>query len=50
MGDDYWPYGLEPNRTAIETLLRYSHSQGLAERLMTPEELFAPSTLAGYVV
>ena len=50
MGEDYWPYGLEPNRAAIQTLLRYSHSQGLAERLMTPEELFAPSTLAGYVI
>jgi 4,5-dihydroxyphthalate decarboxylase len=48
MGEDYWPYGLEPNRKALEALVRYSYSQGLAERLLPIEDLFAPSTLDQY--
>lgn len=48
MGDDYWPYGLEPNRRTLETLARYDHEQGLAGRLVAPEELFAASTLDEY--
>jgi len=46
MGDNYWPYGIEPNRKALETLFRYSYEQGLASRELTIEELFHPSTLA----
>jgi 4,5-dihydroxyphthalate decarboxylase len=45
MGDNYWPYGIEPNRTTLETLFRYSYEQGLASRELTIEELFHPSTL-----
>lgn len=45
MGDDFWPYGLADNRTGLETFLRYHHEQGLSERLLRPEELFAPETL-----
>lgn len=50
MGEDWWPYGLEPNRPALETFLRYSHEQGLAARRYDPEELFAPETLEEVVV
>jgi 4,5-dihydroxyphthalate decarboxylase len=46
MGDNYWPYGIEPNRKALNTLLRYSHEQGLAKRQLKIEDLFHPSTLA----
>src|SRR5205809_6321288 len=28
MGDDWWPYGLAPNRRVLETFLRYHHEQG----------------------
>lgn len=45
MGDDYWPYGVEANRTALEALTRYSFQQGLTPRQLAIEELFAPSTL-----
>jgi len=45
LGSDYWPYGVEPNRHTLETFLRYSHEQGLAKRLLSVEELFAPQTL-----
>jgi 4,5-dihydroxyphthalate decarboxylase len=44
MGDDFWPYGLDRNRHVLATFLRYSHEQGLAGRLLRPEELFAPET------
>jgi len=44
MGNDYWPYGLEPNRRALETFLRHHHAQGLSPRLVKAEELFHPST------
>ena len=44
MGDDFWPYGLEPNRKTLETFLRHHHSQGLSSRPVTPDELFHPST------
>jgi 4,5-dihydroxyphthalate decarboxylase len=48
MGEDYWPYGLERNRAALETLVRYSCEQGLAQRAVAIEELFAPTTLDDY--
>jgi 4,5-dihydroxyphthalate decarboxylase len=44
MGDDYWAYGLEPNRKTLETFLRHHHAQGLSSRPVTPDELFHPST------
>jgi 4,5-dihydroxyphthalate decarboxylase len=50
MGDDYWPYGLAKNRTALETFLRYHHEQGLSPRRLQPEDLFAPETLDGFVI
>jgi 4,5-dihydroxyphthalate decarboxylase len=45
MGENYWPYGIEPNRKALEALFLYSYEQGLASRKLTIEELFEPSTL-----
>ncbi len=44
-GSDWWPYGLEPNRSTIETLIRYLAEQGLIERPIEPEALFAPESL-----
>jgi len=44
LGDDWWPYGLEPNRAVLDTFLRYHHEQGLSKRRLAPEELFAPET------
>ncbi|GAF86619.1 unnamed protein product, partial [marine sediment metagenome] len=45
MGDNYWSYGIAPNRKALEALFQYSQEQGLASRRLTIEELFHPSTL-----
>ena len=45
MGNDYWSYGFEANRHVLETFMRYHHEQGLSQRKVAPEELFAASTL-----
>lgn len=50
LGPDWWPYGLERNRRALETFLGYSHDQGLAARRYEPEELFAPEALSSVIV
>jgi 4,5-dihydroxyphthalate decarboxylase len=50
MGDDWWPYGFEPNRHTLETFLRYHHSQGLSKRRLQPVELFAPETLESFKI
>lgn len=39
-GEDYWPYGFEPNRETVAALTEYSAEQGLSERKVEPEELF----------
>ena len=44
MGEDFWSYGLEANRHVLEVFLRRHHAEGLSSRLLTPEELFHPST------
>jgi hypothetical protein len=46
MGADPWAYGVEPNRKALETYLRYHAEQGLSRRAWKLEELFAPECLA----
>jgi 4,5-dihydroxyphthalate decarboxylase len=41
LGSGYWDYGVENNRHVLEAFARYSHEQGLARRIITPEEMFA---------
>ncbi len=48
MGDDFWPYGLDPNRKVLETFCLYAKEQGITSRRVLPEELFAPSTLESW--
>jgi 4,5-dihydroxyphthalate decarboxylase len=50
MGEDFWSYGLEPNRKGLETFLRHHHAQGLSSRLVKPEELFHPSTHESFAI
>jgi 4,5-dihydroxyphthalate decarboxylase len=45
LGPDPYPYNFDDNRTALEAMCAYSHEQGMVSSRMTPEELFAPSTL-----
>ncbi|MDF2116335.1 ABC transporter substrate-binding protein [Roseiarcaceae bacterium H3SJ34-1] len=41
-GDDWWAYGIAPNRPALEAVGRYVHEQGLSPRTVIPEEVFVP--------
>jgi 4,5-dihydroxyphthalate decarboxylase len=45
MGADPWPYGVAPNRAAIDAFLRYHQEQGLSARRLPADEIFAPETL-----
>ena len=48
MGNDYWSYGLGPNRHALERFLSRHHAEGLSSRLLAPEELFHSSALESH--
>ena len=48
LGEDWWPYGFEPNRHVLDAFLRYHHEQGLSKRRLKAEELFAPETLESF--
>jgi 4,5-dihydroxyphthalate decarboxylase len=50
MGEDFWPYGLEPNLHTLNTFLRYSYEQGLSKRQLTPKDLFAPETFESFKI
>jgi 4,5-dihydroxyphthalate decarboxylase len=43
-GDDFWPYGIEPNRPTLEAFFQYSYEQGVAKKRLTMEDVFAPET------
>lgn len=50
LGNNWWAYGLEPNRQVLDTFLRYHHEQGLSQRRLKPEELFAPETFEEFKI
>jgi 4,5-dihydroxyphthalate decarboxylase len=45
MGEDFWPYGVESNRHVLETLSRYAFEQGLTNKPVRVDDMFAPNTL-----
>lgn len=49
-GDDFFPYGIEKNRTTLEAYLQYAFEQGVCHRKVTPEELFAPEVQSSFKV
>ena len=46
LGEDWWSYGVEANRKAVDTFLRYHFEQGLSKRRLTCENIFAPNLLS----
>jgi 4,5-dihydroxyphthalate decarboxylase len=50
LGEDFWSYGVAPNRRTLEAFVRHHHAQGLSARLMAVDELFHPSTYASYAI
>jgi hypothetical protein len=45
MTGDPLPYGIEPNRKALEAIVQHSVEQGILTRPFTIEELFPENTL-----
>jgi 4,5-dihydroxyphthalate decarboxylase len=45
VGGDPFPFGVEPNRKALEAIARFAVDQHVTQRNYHPEELFAPTTL-----
>ena len=46
LGKDPWSYGLNSaNRKNLETVLRYTHQQGMIRKVAPLEELFADTDL-----
>jgi len=50
LGNDFWSYGVSPNRRTIEAFLHHHHSQGLSARKVEIAELFHPSTYETYSI
>lgn len=44
-GEDWWPYGVDRNRKAVDTFLRYAHEQGLTRTALRSEDVFVPDLL-----
>jgi 4,5-dihydroxyphthalate decarboxylase len=49
-GSDWWPYGIDTNRHAIEALIRYMGEQGLIDRPVKVEEIFAPNVVGDFKI
>ena len=49
-GHDIWSYGIEENRATLETFARYCYEQGVADRFMSPEDLFFENTFESFKV
>ena len=45
---DVWPFGVDNNRKTIQQLIDYLAQDGLLERTVTVDELFAPNTINMY--
>ena len=45
MGQDFWSYGVDANQRELTAVTRYAVEQGIIDRQLSVEELFALSTL-----
>lgn len=50
MGQDFWSYGVGPNRHVLEAFLKTHHSQGLSAHLLKIEDLFHVPTLEAFKI
>jgi 4,5-dihydroxyphthalate decarboxylase len=46
MFGELFPYGIEANRPTLELFLRYAHEQGIAHKLVKPEDIFPAGIMA----
>jgi len=49
-GEDFWPYGVEPNRPTLEAFLQYAYEQGVATRALKADALFVPESREKYKI
>jgi len=50
MGQDFWSYGVAPNRKVLDYFLGQHHAQGLSSRRVAVDELFHPATYETFKV
>jgi 4,5-dihydroxyphthalate decarboxylase len=50
MGEDFWSYGVAPNRKVLDYFLGQHHAQGLSSRRVSLDELFHPATYETFKV
>jgi 4,5-dihydroxyphthalate decarboxylase len=48
MGEDFWSYGVEPNRKVLDYFLGQHHAQGLSSQRVSVDELFHPGTYESF--
>jgi 4,5-dihydroxyphthalate decarboxylase len=49
-GEDFWPYGLEPNRRTLQAFVDFAFEQGVCHRKVALEELFPAQVLTSFKV
>ncbi len=49
-GEDFWPYGLEKNRTTLQAFVDFAYEQGVCHRRLDLEELFPNQVLTSFRV
>jgi 4,5-dihydroxyphthalate decarboxylase len=42
-GQDFWPYGVDPNRKTLDAFLNFAFEQGVAHRKVALDEVFPPN-------
>jgi 4,5-dihydroxyphthalate decarboxylase len=47
-GGDFWPYGIEENRTTLDAFLEFAHEQGACRTRLTPDDLFPDEAKAEF--
>ncbi len=49
-GEDFFPYGIEANRTTLDAFLQYGFEQGVCHRRLQPQDLFPAEVQAEFKV
>lgn len=49
-GEEFFPYGVEPNRVTLEAFLQYGFEQGVCHRKVAVEELFPEEVMSEFKV
>jgi 4,5-dihydroxyphthalate decarboxylase len=50
MGQDFWSYGVEPNRKVLDYFLEQHYREGLSSRRVSVDEMFHPATYETFSV